>query len=305
MNTSQPFRACLLTLCCLLPGVSVVAQTTPPAGARTQPPPSPEQTQSPPAPAPTPATPDPYEPVVGQDGKNVIWVPTPQSVVEKMLDIANVTASDYVIDLGSGDGRTVIAAARRGARALGVEYNPDLVALSQRNAARANVGDRAEFIKADLFETDLSDATVITMFLLNSINIELRPQLLQLRPGTRIVSNTFGMEEWTADDQTRVTENCQNYCTVLFWIVPADVQGSWQLGPDARLVLVQQFQGVSGVAEAAGSRTEITNARLRGEEIAFRVGEAQYTGRVTGNMMTGTMVSGGTTTTWSAARASR
>ena len=131
--------------------------------------------------APAPA----YEPSVGQEGKDVVWVPTPQVVVDKMLDMAKVTKDDFVMDLGSGDGRTVITAAKRGARALGVEYNPNMVELSKRNAAKEGVSDRAQFVKADLFETDFSKATVITMFLLPDINLKLRPKILNLRPGPR------------------------------------------------------------------------------------------------------------------------
>ncbi|MGH7829200.1 MAG: SAM-dependent methyltransferase, partial [Candidatus Binatia bacterium] len=132
-----------------------------------------------------------YKPQVGQEGKDVIWVPTPQALVDKMLDMAKVTPNDYVIDLGSGDGRTVITAAKRGARALGIEYNPDMVELSKRNAAKEGVSDRVQFVKADIFESDFSKATVITMFLLTEINLKLRPKILDLKPGTRIVSNAF------------------------------------------------------------------------------------------------------------------
>ncbi|HET8563525.1 MAG TPA: class I SAM-dependent methyltransferase, partial [Candidatus Binatia bacterium] len=141
---------------------------------------------------------EPYEPRVGQEGKDVVWVPTPQELVEKMLDMGKVTPKDYVIDLGSGDGRTVISAAKRGARALGIEYNPEMVDLSKRNAAKEGISDKANFVKADLFESDFSQATVITMFLLPDINLKLRPKILDLKPGTRIVSNTFTMGEWTA-----------------------------------------------------------------------------------------------------------
>ena len=149
-----------------------------------------------------------FEPQVGQAGKDVVWVPTPQELVNKMLDLAKVTPQDYIIDLGSGDGRTVITAAKRGARALGIEYNPDMVTLSQRNAAKENIGNRAAFTKADLFETDFSQASVITMFLLPDINLKLRPKILDLKPGTRIVSNTFTMGDWKADETSSVTENC-------------------------------------------------------------------------------------------------
>ena len=162
-----------------------------------------------------------FEPQVGQAGKDVVWVPTPQALVDKMLDMAKVTPQDFVMDLGSGDGRTVITAAKRGARAMGIEYNPDMVALSTKNAAAAGMTARASFQKADLFETDFSKAQVITMFLLPSINMKLRPKLLELRPGTRIVSNTFTMEDWEADETQRLTEDCTSWCTALLWIVPA------------------------------------------------------------------------------------
>ena len=175
-----------------------------------------------------PSGPGTYEPTPGQPGKDVVWLPTPQALVDKMLDMGQVTAKDYVIDLGSGDGRLVITAAKRGARAMGIEYNPDMVALSQRNAKEAGVTDRAEFVKADLFETDLSKATVITMFLLPSINMKLRPKILDLKPGTRIVSNTFTMEDWQPDDTATVTDGCSSsWCTALFWVVPAKVAGTW------------------------------------------------------------------------------
>ncbi len=140
-----------------------------------------------------------FQPSVGQEGKDVIWVPTPQALVDKMLDMAKVTPKDYVIDLGSGDGRTVITAAKAGSKALGIEYNPDMVELSKHNAAKEGVSDKASFVKADLFESDFSQAQVITMFLLSSINLKLRPKILDLKPGTRIVSNTFNMGDWKPD----------------------------------------------------------------------------------------------------------
>src|SRR5688572_27785867 len=162
-----------------------------------------------------------YEPSVGQEGKDVVWVPTPQALVDKMLDMAKVAPGDFVIDLGSGDGRTVITAAKRGVPALGIEYNPDMVELSKRNAEREGVAGRASFIKADLFETDFSKATVITMFLLPDINLKLRPKILRLKPGTRIVSNTFTMGEWLADETAELSAGggCGNsWCTALLWI---------------------------------------------------------------------------------------
>src|SRR5215813_4783356 len=151
-----------------------------------------------------------FEPRVGQEGKDVVWVPSPQPVVDKMLDMARVTPKDYVSDLGSGDGRTVITAAKRGAKALGIEYNPDMVELSKRNAAKEGVSDKASFVKADLFETDFSQAQVITMFLLPSINMKLRPKILDLKPGTRIVSNSFDMEDWKADE-TATASGCDHW----------------------------------------------------------------------------------------------
>ena len=229
----------------------------------------------------------PFEPQVGQAGKDVVWVPTPQAVVDKMLDMAKVTKTDFVMDLGSGDGRTVITAAKRGATAVGIEYNPDMVELSKRNAAAAGVTDKATFVKADLFETDLSKASVITMFLLPSINMKLRPKILDLKPGTRIVSNSFTMEDCEADETSTITGDCSNWCTALLWIVPAKVEGTWRVGPNT-LSLKQQFQKLSG---SLGS-TPISDGRLRGEEITFTAGNATYTGRVDGSTMKGTIKGG-------------
>src|SRR5688572_2416686 len=147
-----------------------------------------------------------YQPTVSQPGKDVVWVPTPQALVDKMLDMAKVTPKDYVMDLGSGDGRTVITAAKRGAHAEGIEYNPDMVELSKKNAEAAGVSNMAKFSKADLFETDFSKADVITMFLLPSINMKLRPTILNMKPGTRIVSNSFDMEDWEPDQKETIPD---------------------------------------------------------------------------------------------------
>jgi len=230
----------------------------------------------------------PFEPTVGQAGKDVVWVPTPQALVDKMLDLAKLTPQDFLMDLGSGDGRTVITAAKRGARALGIEFNPDMVELSRKNAAAAGVTDRASFEKGDLFEADLSKAQVITMFLLPSINMKLRPKLLELRPGTRIVSNSFTMEDWVADEQANVTENCTSWCTALLWIIPAKVQGTWQM-PQGELQLTQQFQMLSGTLGGA----TISDARMRGDQIAFTAGGVKFTGTVSGSTIKGTASSGG------------
>jgi len=233
-----------------------------------------------------------YQPQVGQQGKDVVWVPTPQALVDRMLDMGTVTAKDYVIDLGSGDGRTVITAAKRGAKALGIEYNPDMVELSKRNAAKEGVTDKASFVKADLFESDFSQATVITMFLLPDINLRLRPKILNLKPGTRIVSNSFDMGEWKPDETANVTEGCTNWCTAYLWIVPAKVEGTWKL-PQGELALKQTFQMVSGTLKTGGNTQQVTNGKLNGDQISFSAGGTQYTGRVNGNVMEGKTQSGG------------
>ena len=238
-----------------------------------------------------------YEPRVGQQGKDVVWVPTPQELVDKMLDMAKVTPKDYLIDLGSGDGRTVITAAKRGLRAHGIEYNPDMVELSKSNAVKAGVSDKATFAKADLFESDFSDAQVITMFLLPQINLKLRPKILDVKPGTRIVSNSFTMGEWEADESATVGGECDHWCTALLWIVPAKVDGTWQLA-QGELSLKQNFQMLSGTIKTGSSIAEITQGKMIGDQIVFTAGGNQYTGRVNGNVMEGKSGSG----TWKATR---
>ncbi len=227
-----------------------------------------------------------YEPTVGQEGKDVVWVPTPQAVVDKMLDMAKVTPQDFVIDLGSGDGRTVITAARRGARALGIEYNPKMVELSKRNAEKAGVAGRASFAKADLFETDLSQASVITMFLLPEINLKLRPKILKLQPGTRVVSNSFTMGDWQADATVEVSASrgCENsWCTALLWIVPARIAGTYQL-PEGEVTLKQTFQMLSGTMRTGG-KTFALRGRVNGEEISFSAGGKHYKARLNGKQL--------------------
>jgi precorrin-6B methylase 2 len=238
-----------------------------------------------------------YVPEIGQKGKDVVWVPTPQELVNKMLEIAEVTANDFVIDLGSGDGRTVITAAKMGARALGVEYNPDMVALSKENAKKDGVSDRAEFIQADLFETDLSKATVITMFLLPEINLKLRPRLLDLKPGTRVVSNTFKMAEWEADYEATTEENWNSWNTALLWIVPAKVGGKWKLG-NGELNLTQEFQFVRGTFTSEGKSYTVTDGRLRGNSISFTINNEKYSGTVGDKTMTGTATNASEGSMW-------
>src|SRR5512133_332527 len=168
-----------------------------------------------------------FVPVEGQEGKDVPWIPTPQVLVDKMLDMAKITPSDYLVDLGSGDGRTVITAAKRGTKSLGIEYNPDMVAVARENAQKAGVVTMAQFVKADVFEYDFSKATVVTMFLLPELNMKLRPKLLNMKPGTRILTNTFTMQDWKADEtvSTGIAEDRWN--KAYMWIVPAKIKGTW------------------------------------------------------------------------------
>lgn len=244
-----------------------------------------------------------YEPMYNQWGKDVVWWPTSQVLVDKMLDTAKVTSEDFVIDLGSGDGRTVITAAKRGARALGIEYNPNLVALSKRNATKENVGERAQFVEGDLFESDFSQATVITMFLSETLNRRLRPRILNLKPGTRVLSTSFTMGEWEPDETVTVEgkEGCSSYCTALFWIVPAKVEGTWKLF-EGELTFTQSFQRFSGTFKSGSNAVAIKNGRLSGDLISFSIGDANYTGRVVGNTMEGIYESGGVTSKWKTAK---
>ncbi len=228
-----------------------------------------------------------FVPEVGQQGKDVVWVPTPQELVNKMLEIAKVTPYDYVIDLGSGDGRTVITAAKLGAKATGIEYNPDMVALSKKNAAKEGLADKTEFIEADLYEVDLSKATVITMFLLPEINLKLRPRLLELKPGTRIVSNTFTMGEWEPDYEVSTEDNWNSWNNALMWVIPAKAEGVWKMG-QGTLTLIQEFQMVKGTYANGGKTSEITDGRLNGEQLTFTLNGDQYTGTVKGNAISGT-----------------
>jgi phospholipid N-methyltransferase len=240
-----------------------------------------------------------FTPQVGQGGKDVVWVPTPQTLVDKMLDMAKVTPKDYIIDLGSGDGRIVITAAKQGVRAYGIEYNPDMVALSKRNAAEEGVSDKATFAEADIFESDFSQATVITMFLLPDLNMRLRPKILNLKPGTRIVSNTFDMQDWVADETARVEEDCTNYCTAYLWIVPANVGGTWKLSK-GELTLEQSFQMITGTLTSSNVSTPV-NGKLSGNQISFTAGDKVYTGSVSGNSMYGNL-QGGNIDKWIATR---
>ncbi len=236
---------------------------------------------------------DVYKPTVGQEGKDVIWVPTDDSLVRLMLEAAKVTPNDLVYDLGAGDGKIAIAAARDfGATAVGIEYNPEMAALAQRNAERAGVADKVKIIHADIFVEDFSDATVVTLYLLPHLNMRLRPTLLDMKPGTRIVSNSFDMENWQPDEYLN-TEYRSGY----FWIVPAKVQGSWSLsglpgnGPIS-LDLSQQFQIVEGVAKSNGVELALIEPKLSGENFSFEFVDAKGLQqkvelKVAGDQMTG------------------
>ena len=237
----------------------------------------------PPAAGQTQTAPPVYEPKVGQAGKDVVWVPSPEATVEKMLDVARVTPQDFVVDLGSGDGRNVIAAARRGARALGVEYNPDMVELSKRNAEKAGVSGKASFVQGDMYAAEFPQATVLALFLLPENLLKLRQKFADLKPGTRIVANTFGIEGWTPEESLTISGDCTSWCTVLLYFVPAKVAGTWQTTAGA-LSLTQDFQTIGGTLGAA----TIESAKIKGDQISFTAGGVEYSGRVSGDSITGT-----------------
>jgi hypothetical protein len=249
-----------------------------------------------------PAGKNDFQPEVGQAGKDVVWVPTAQGLVDRMLDMAKLTAKDIHYDLGSGDGRTVITAAKRGATAYGVEYNPDMVELSRRNAAKEGVTGKATFIHGDIFETDFSKATVITLFLLPDLNVKLRPKILDMKPGTRVVSNSFTMGDWKSDETQGAKGDCTSYCTAYMWIVPAKVEGIWKSGND-EFKLAQEYQMVQGSLNSGGKLSNVQNGRLRGDQISFSAGDGRYAGKVSGNRIEGTVTAGGKTSPWTATRA--
>ena len=236
-----------------------------------------------------------FQPQVGQSGKDVIWVPTPDDVVERMLIMAQVTPNDYVWDLGAGDGKIAIMAAKKfGARAIGIEYNPDMVKHANANAQSAGIAGngpgKATIRHGDIFATDFSQATVITLYLLPALNMKLRPQLLSMRPGTRVVSHSFSMEDWEADEISTL-EGRRAY----FWMVPANVMGSWNLdagGQKLEMSLEQTFQKVSGTLTLGPIHAGVREARLRGTIINFAYVDQgglrrEFVGRVSGGRMEG------------------
>jgi quinoprotein glucose dehydrogenase len=234
---------------------------------------------------------DPYKPTVGQPGRDAVWVPTTEAMVEKMLDHAKVTPNDFVMDLGSGDGRMIIAAARRGARGLGVEFTPELVEFSKRRAAEAGVGDKAMFAQGDMYEADISKATVLALFLLPENIEKLVPKFLALPPGTRIVANTYWVHDWEPDDTQVLEGDCQSWCTSKLFIIPARVQGSWRL-PDGTLALTQRYQMVEGTYSRPSGAPQTVKGRLRGRSIEFTMGGVDYSGTVAGDRIEATSTSG-------------
>jgi hypothetical protein len=236
-----------------------------------------------------------YKPNSGQPGKDVVWVPTPQALVDRMLQMAKVTKDDTLIDLGSGDGRTVITAAKLGVRSHGIEYNPDLVALSQRNAKAEGVSELATFERADIFQSDFSRASVITLFLLPNLNLKLRPILLEMKPGTRVVSNSFDMGDWEPDDRIDAGGDCTSYCRAMKWVVPARVAGAWKFG-EGQLQLTQSYQKLEGTLTKGGKAAPISAAKMDGTGIVFTAGGESYTGQVNDKTMTVRAGSGATVT---------
>ncbi len=248
-----------------------------------------------------------FSPQVGQAGKDVIWVPTPEDLVERMLRMAQTTPKDFVVDLGSGDGRTVIAAAKKfGARSLGIEFTPELVDLSTRNAAREGVTANAKFIRGDIFETDFSQATVVTLYLLPGLNLKLRPRILDMKPGTRVVSHQFNMDDWQPDETTNLDGR-----RAYFWIVPAKVSGTWRIlsGSDVwDATLEQRYQAVDGSIRLGALNAGLRETRLVGDRISFAFIDnagvrREFTGRVSGANIDGTVrADNGAETRWTATR---
>ena len=232
-----------------------------------------------------------YEPQVGQAGKDVIWVPTPDEVVDRMLTMAQVTRDDLVYDLGAGNGKIAIAAAKKfGARAVGIEYNPEMARYAQANVVAAGVTARAQIQQGDIFATDFSHATVVTMYLLPGLNMKLRPTLLAMRPGTRVVSHSFTMEDWEADEVSSMDGR-----RAYFWVVPANVNGGWALETGSEkdeLVFEQRFQKIEGTVGLGHTQAGLRDARLHGADISFAWVDGRgvlrsYAGRVNGSRMDG------------------
>jgi hypothetical protein len=243
----------------------------------------------------TPAAPT-YTPVQGQAGKDVIWIPTPEGLIDKMLTAANVTHQDKVFDLGAGDGIIAITAARKyNAQSVGIEFNPDMAQFARRKVAEAGLNDKVRIITGDIFQEDFSSATVVTLYLMPHLNMKLRPTLLKMKPGTRIVSHAFTMGDWEPDE-TMSYRHSVGY----FWVVPAQVEGAWVMngmdGGPIRLNMSQSFQNIGGTLTRGGQTFAMLGARLRGDEVKFQFITPDrkvhaFSGRVDGRRLTGIVVS--------------
>jgi hypothetical protein len=229
-----------------------------------------------------------FVPFSGQPGKDVVWVPSPAETVAKMMEVGRINAQDFVIDLGSGDGRNVIAAAKLGARGLGVEYNPDMVELSKKNAVKEGVADRAQFVQGDMYQAEFSKATALVLFLLPTNLTELRDKIFNLQPGTRVVLNTFPIPEWTADEQVTLDPGtCESWCTVYLNIVPAKIAGTWRTQNGAEVTLTQQYQMVTGSGKTPQGQAISVTGRLRGNDVTLSTGQQELKGVVKGNVIEG------------------
>ena len=235
-----------------------------------------------------------YKPQVGQSGKDVVWVPTPDEVVQRMLRMAKVTPQDTVYDLGAGDGKIAIAAGKIGATSVGIEYNPDMAKLAQCYVQAENLAGKTRIIQGDVFKEDFSKASVVTMYLLPELNLRLRPTILNMKPGTRVTSHQFTMGDWEPDETAEV-----DYRTAYLWIVPAKVEGAWTLreqGSNAQYAvnLSQKYQKITGDVAAGSAKQPLVGATVRGEEVRFAFNDDKgvtrtLTGTVRGNELMGTL----------------
>jgi SAM-dependent methyltransferase len=237
-----------------------------------------------------------YKPQVGQSGKDVVWVPTPDELVQRMLRMAKVTPQDLVFDLGAGDGKIAIAAGKLGANAVGIEYNPDMAKLASCLVTAEGVGNKVKIIQGDIFKEDFSKATVITMYLLPELNLCVRHRILGMKPGTRVTSHQFTMGDWEPDETSEF-----EYRTAYLWIVPARVDGQWVLrepgGASTTVNLTQNFQKLSGEVVGASAKQPLVGATLRGDQLRFAFNDSTgatrtFNGTVRGNELVGTLKSG-------------
>ena len=237
-----------------------------------------------------------YKPQVGQAGKDVVWVPTPDELVQRMLRMAKVTPQDIVFDLGAGDGKIAIAAGKLGANSVGIEYNPDMAKLASCLVTAEGVGNKTKIIQGDIFKEDFSKATVITMYLLPELNLCVRHRILGMKPGTRVTSHQFTMGDWEADETSEF-----EYRTAYLWIVPARVDGTWVLrdasGASTAVSLTQTFQKLTGDVVSGAPKQPLVGATLRGDQLRFAFNDDKgvtrsFTGTVRGNELVGTLKSG-------------